>query len=322
MKKRYLYTLLSLATLSLYSSYTLAACVQNPSAKNIYTTVPGKTFNIQYDDSTSKDLDTLSVVWSSAPVNTLNTGSTTDCGNTTLRGEFVNSWVPNANKVAPSNIPGIGIKVTTAAFSPFNSSVGPTPNGTWWIPTTTWSVTIVKTGQITTDGVLRSGQLARLVQYNSAPNNTFMITTVSLPSTIKINVLKCSTKQSSYSVNLGDWYNTQFKNIGDSSDSVNIPVTLSCLQGTNIKVTVTSTSTADAATGKINPSGANSAKGVAIQLLDKNNNPIKLNTSIQLATGASAGDYIFGWKARYIKTTNEITPGPANASATVNILYQ
>ncbi len=321
MKKHYLYTLLSLATLSLYSSYTLAACVQNPSASNINRTVPGATYNIQYDDMAVRELGTLSVLWSSGGVNTLMT-NTVDCGNAMMYGRFINNWSPNAASIAPSNIPGIGIKAVTAGIPSFNTNWGPNTNGNWYIAATTWNVTIVKTGQVTTSNTLRSGQLAQLTQYNPKPNATFTITTVSLPSTIKINVLRCSTKQSSYSVNLGDWYNTQFKNIGDSSDSVNIPVTLSCLQGTNIKVTITSTSTADAATGKINPSGANSAKGVAIQLLDKNNNPIKLNTSIQLATRAGAGDYIFGWKARYIKTANEITPGPANASATVNILYQ
>ncbi|MEX6175620.1 hypothetical protein AB6G03_01200 [Providencia hangzhouensis] len=31
---------------------------------------------------------------------------------------------------------------------------------------------------------------------------------------------------------------------------------------------------------------------------------------------------MFDWKARYIKTADNITPGTANASATVNIRYE
>ncbi|WP_449720030.1 fimbrial protein, partial [Actinomadura verrucosospora] len=59
-----------------------------------------------------------------------------------------------------------------------------------------------------------------------------------------------------------------------------------------------------------------------IQLLDKNNNPIKLNTKNSLQNNVPAGDYMFNWKARYIKTADNITPGTANASATVNIRYE
>ncbi|WP_163785474.1 fimbrial protein, partial [Proteus mirabilis] len=98
------------------------------------------------------------------------------------------------------------------------------------------------------------------------------------------------------------WYDTQFKNIGDVSKSVDVPITLNCAAGTNIKATVTSSAGyIDVNTGKLNLSGTNRATGVAIQLLDKNINPIKLNTKNSLQNGVSSGDYIFGWKARYIK---------------------
>ncbi len=319
MKKHYLYTLLSLATLSLYSSYTLAACVQNPSMMNIQSNVTAAKYYIQYDDKSVKTLGTITVRWTNDYTKPFTPGS--ECGTNKLYGNIVNGWRPNANKVAATNIPGIGIKVATAGIGDFNAiwheAVGAIGSGNW-------TVTIMKTANVTTSNSLSPGRLAQLTLVNPAPHNsTFLLTTLNLPvNAIKIEVLKCSIKQPSYSINLGDWYNTQFKNIGDISDPVDIPVTLGCMQGTNIKVNVTSSSIADAATGKINPTGANSAKGVAIQLLDKNSNPIKLNTSIPLATGVAAGDYIFGWKAQYIKIANEITPGPANATATINILYQ
>ncbi|WP_265510932.1 fimbrial protein, partial [Providencia rustigianii] len=54
----------------------------------------------------------------------------------------------------------------------------------------------------------------------------------------------------------------------------------------------------------------------------KNNNPIKLNTKNSLQNNVPSGDYIFNWKAQYIKTANSITPGSANATATVNIRYE
>ncbi len=130
------------------------------------------------------------------------------------------------------------------------------------------------------------------------------------------------TKNSVPTINLGDWYDTQFPTVGSTSTNINIPITLNCMAGTNIKATVTSSKYEDTATGKLALTGPDSATGVAIQLLDKNNNPIKLNTLNSLQNNVPAGDYMFDWKARYIKTADNITPGTANASATVNIRYE
>ncbi len=82
------------------------------------------------------------------------------------------------------------------------------------------------------------------------------------------------------------------------------------------------TSQGQGASGKLALSGADKATGVAIQLLDKNSVPIKLNTKNSLQNSVPAGDYMFNWKARYIKTADKITPGSANSTATVNIRYE
>lgn len=78
----------------------------------------------------------------------------------------------------------------------------------------------------------------------------------------------------------------------------------------------------DTNTGKIKLSGQGQATRVAIQLLDRNSNPIKLNSKFTLQNNVAGGDYIFNWKARYIKTANNITAGTANATASVNIRYE
>lgn len=164
-----------------------------------------------------------------------------------------------------------------------------------------------------------------MVQHNTLPNNhQWILSTLRIPAgAIKVNSLKCTTKATSYNINLGTWYDTQFKNIGDVSQNVNVPITLNCAAGTNIKATVTSSAGyIDANTGKLKLSGANSATGIGIQLVNANNSPIKLNTKLTMQNNVSSGDYIFNWKARYIKTGNTITAGSANSVATVNILYE
>ncbi|HHR6585996.1 TPA: fimbrial protein, partial [Providencia alcalifaciens] len=85
---------------------------------------------------------------------------------------------------------------------------------------------------------------------------------------------------------------------------------------------VTSDNIDNAANGRLGLVGANSAKGIAVQLLNNAGSPITLNQQFTQQDGVTQADYIFGWKARYIKTAATVTPGTANANATVNILYE
>ncbi|MEQ5236980.1 fimbrial protein [Proteus terrae] len=310
-----------------YSTYTFSACIQNPNLKNIRVNIPNKVYSIQYDDMGTRVLDEFRINYKNGPINTFS-GNNGKCGNSIISGFYVNGWVPNANKIVQTNIPGIGMKVYFNNIGAINFdwvSKSTEVGKTFHMTNPSWRVQIIKTGQVTQSGSLKLGEVAKAVQNNTAPRNTtWNLTSLFLPlNAIKINSLKCTTKSSSYNVNMGTWYDTQFKNIGDVSKNVDIPITLSCAAGTNIKATVTSSAGyIDVNTGKLKLSGTNSATGIGIQLLDKNNNPIKLNTKNSLQNQVASGDYIFGWKARYIKTGSTITPGSANSIATVNILYE
>lgn len=308
----------------LYSGYVTAACTLNPNLNNKIANIPNKVYNIQYDDTGTLNLESFNVSFSSS--SQWVTSDSSSCATSYLTGSFINSWTPNSNKIALSNISGIGITVSTAGIGNFNA-VWDQNNQNYNILTTHWTVTIKKLGQVTQSGVLRAGNVARLTAtYRSPTNVTWNLTTLNMPANaIRINVLSCSLKnnQSVYNIELGDWYDTQFANMGDTSTAVDIPITLTCMSGANIKATITSSAGyVDINTGKLALSGADKATGVAIQLLDKNSVPIKLNTKNSLQNSVPAGDYMFNWKARYIKTADKITPGSANSTATVNIRYE
>ncbi|MGX4743500.1 fimbrial protein [Providencia rettgeri] len=319
-------TLIIIGSVFAYSAYTQAACIQNPNLRNVVVNVPARTYSLQYDDTGARDLATIQVNFKSSPINTFS-GKNGKCGNSYLYAEYVNGWVPNGNKIAASNIPGISIQVKATKIGLLNTYGPPVtsePNH-WRIDYPYWTITIKKTGQVTQGGNLKAGLVGKLTQHNPAPHNSIWnLTSLNIPAgAIKINVLKCSTKATSYNVNLGTWYDTQFKAVGTTSNSFNIPITLSCAAGTNLKVSVTSSAGyVDTNTGKIKLSGQGQATGVAIQLLDRNSNPIKLNSKFTLQNNVAGGDYIFNWKARYIKTSNNITPGTANSTASVNIRYE
>ncbi|BBG60851.1 MULTISPECIES: fimbrial protein [Providencia] len=308
----------------IYSESAISACIQNPRLNNLIVNVPSRTYTIQYDDASTKELGRLVVKFANGNINTYS-GTNGQCGRARLYASYVNGWVPNGNKVSATNIPGISVEIVATAIGSINVYSRYPIQGRlpWTIVAPQWTMIIRKTGAVTQSGSLKAGHVAKLIQDN--PNHiNWNLSSLNIPANaIRINVAKCTVKSSSYTVNLGTWYDTQFKGIGSVSSNVSIPVTLNCAAGTNIKTTVTSSAGyVDTATGKIKLAGTGSATGIAIQLLDRNNSPIRLNTKNTLQNGVASGDYNFNWKARYIKTAEKVTPGTANATATVNIRYE
>ena len=309
----------------IYSIHSNAACIQNPS-HNLMRYIPNETITLQYDDiqSNGSILKSITVTGHASEYHySINDGANVVCGGY-LQYYFASGWSANSSNIAPTNITGIGVKVRyRGIYLPYTGSK------TWssysYPSPTYWTVDIVKTGQLGNSGTIKSGVLAYSTQYNTEVGTRFIGTILNFQSNYRINVLSCSLKnsQSVYNIELGDWYDTQFANMGDTSTAVDIPITLTCMSGANIKATITSSAGyVDVNTGKLALSGADKATGIAIQLLDKNSVPIKLNTKNSLQNSVPAGDYMFNWKARYIKTADKITPGSANSTATVNIRYE
>ncbi|EPI2106931.1 fimbrial protein [Providencia rettgeri] len=311
-----------------YSYASYAECL-----KGTYTAhhnIPDRTIYIQYDN-----LHANNYVLASHSIRAFTADYIfampyeNDCGGY-LDTYYVNGWSANSSKIAPTNIPGVGVRIkfTNNVLPGYIPTRSVTIDKSYTLTSTNgynnWEVEILKTGTIATSGVIRSGHIANLTQYNTKVGTRFLGATLGFGSNYRISVVSCSLKnnQSTYNINMKDWYDIQFPNIGSTSTPVDIPITLTCAAGTNIKATVTSSKYEDTATGKLGLTGSNSATGVAIQLLDKNNNPIKLNTKNSLQNNVPAGDYMFNWKARYIKTADNITSGTANASATINIRYE
>uniref|UniRef100_UPI002AA0C390 fimbrial protein n=1 Tax=Providencia alcalifaciens TaxID=126385 RepID=UPI002AA0C390 len=283
------------------------------------------TYTIQYDDSSTKVLDTIKLTYGTAPLSV--TANPSGCYNIGL--QLLNS-PPITNTTISTSIPGITFTAETAALKVSQPiSVWQNSGTLLNINSPLWEIKVQKTGYVRTGGTVNArtiGTLQGLGNENGVNTRwAWNLTTAILPAnTMKIIVLSCSLKnsQSTYNINMGDWYDTQFKNIGDFQGTVNIPITLSCQTGTNIKYTVTSDTVDNAANGRLGLSGANKATGIAVQLLNNAGTPIQLNTKLVQQNSVPANDYIFGWKARYIKTAAIVTPGTANANATVNIRYE
>lgn len=321
-----LVTTITLFILS-YSLANAAGCIANPDlGKTVY--LPVDNIIIQSDESIPVNtvLKSYTVYTYPPSHHIFLSGGSCNYYNAS---QYLNGWVANANKIVQTNINGIGIKTTTLntsqVITPFISQTAHSSGIMYYSTLLDWHVDIIKTGPISNlnGQTLKVGELAELYIFDIDNQKKNLINKLAIPNDFRITVASCTTNGTdSYNIALGDWDDKKFKNIGDTSSSVDIPITLSCFAGTNIKVNVTSSFIDNAPTGKLSLTGDNRATGIAIQLLNKNNNPITLNTQWTQQDNVSEGSYVLGWKARYIKTSNIITPGSANASATVNIRYE
>lgn len=77
----------------------------------------------------------------------------------------------------------------------------------------------------------------------------------------------------------------------------------------------------------LDPSGAASAPaatGIGVQIADSAGNALPLATArdTNLTLRPQQGNYSIPLRARYLQTSSQVTPGPANASATFTLIYQ
>lgn len=322
--KKLIYTSV-LVTLFIYSKYTLANCVKNPNFSGANKILPSGTYNVQFDEPNNTTIATIStstLVSKQTPLSDAPSGMY-------CQGQLISQYLSNwggtlSDSTIGTNIPGIRLRVNiSGSYVPHSSAR--TTTAYEIVPTVKWVVDIIKSGDIPQGGYLDGLAIAEYYQYNHVNGSRFHISRLSLPTNgIKINVSNCTIKNTAFSVNLGDWYDNQFSAVGNTSTEVDIPITLNCSAKANIKATVIATSgTINAKQGQLALSGGvDKATGVAIQIVDTEKNPIPLNDRLTIKDNVAAGDYIFGWKARYIKTADKITPGPANGTATINIRYE
>ncbi len=332
--KRLIHKLVTIITLFIlpYSLANAAGCIFNPGAgKTSY--LPVDNIIIQSDKSIAVNSLLKRYTVNASPEKTyIFTG-----GNCTYitGSQYLNGWLIDSNKIAHTNINGIGVRVVFGGIYspginyayavPVTSSIQTSQGYSYYPGKTNWYVDIIKIGPIDNlnGQTLKMGDLAERYYYDNTVQKKYIFSKIAIPSNFRITLASCTINGvDTHNINLGDWDDKKFKNIGDTSNNVDIPITLSCVADTNIKVNVTSSSIDNAPTGKLSLAGTDRATGIAVQLLNNSNSPIALNTQWTQQDNVSEGDYFFNWKARYIKTANIVTPGTANASATVNIRYE
>lgn len=221
--------------------------------------------------------------------------------------------------IYPTNIEGVGIQVryNSGDIIYQNPPLTGSGFGRFGVNAPT-HIRLFKTGPIT-GGTLEPGIIARYDMGNGAfVGRTYYMGTGT------INVMACSVQTPVVNVPMGEHPLTDFTGVGYTTAPVDVPISLDCDGGARINAEIT----AQAASGTSQPgamqldSGADSASGVAIQLLNSAGTPVALNQKFVVDTVESPGDYHFNWTARYLQTNATVTSGQANTTATLSLTYE
>lgn len=216
-----------------------------------------------------------------------------------------------------TDIAGVGYQIITSTNYYYENS----NDFTWYVnvPVSGESAVIVKL--IKTSTTIASGTLGKgLIGYAKDDYGTKIVSVNMGDAAIKAP--SCSVDTPTINVPLGDHLTTEFTGVDYATESKDIPITLNCQA--NAQITATINATADKNTTqngaiKLDNGGAS---GIAVQIVNKKGNGIKINKAIAVDTTTAEGEYNFTWQARYLQTDSVVTTGDANASATITLSYE
>lgn len=219
-----------------------------------------------------------------------------------------------------TNLSGVGIRLTNTASGkmlPYDQSTG--ANVYIFIGGNGIKAELIKTGEITS-GTLDTGMLAR-----ASVANQFYLANVTLNGTNTITSESCSVTTNPVNVPLGDHDKSEFSGPGSATAWQTFNINLSCIQGARINVRIDATADSDAGVPgviKLDSDPVN-ASGVGVQLWYRyEDSPVQLGQERYYYTSPSGGNEYVQLQARYYQTTQSITAGKANATATFTLTYK
>lgn len=269
-----------------------------------------------------------------------------------LNGPQVDS--PAGTQVMPTNIPGLGVRVTAQnQAGPYDGAM-PIDNN-WHdgdrgsdheLRNSQYKVELVALGGPISSGQLSFGSPLAQVEFRESRSHTAygdVASNVALTNTnVTIKAMGCNADVSSINFAFGSIKMAEF----DSTTKIAAPdtqtVTLSCESGTNVSLSLNGTpaagnnanNTVIALTGEGN---ADVASGIGVQLglqssgYNSGSNGLPLNQSITLFSSSRNGStYSSGgtgsqeqliFSASYFKTGAVVTAGSANSSASITLTY-
>ncbi|KMJ43327.1 hypothetical protein AB204_20315 [Xenorhabdus khoisanae] len=238
----------------------------------------------------------------------------------------------NHDAIYESGVQGVGIRINTWA-----------PDyGIGWLPRTatypatcpppwqfqgknqycgkSWgyiTVQLIKIAPTTGSGAVKSVKLTR-----AKLGHNILVHTFNLSNTY-IMTKGCSLSQKIISVNMGDIKKSDFRGINSTVGMRGFDITIDCDADVNVTLTLDGTSASwnNRNIWALDHGDNVTAKGVGLQILYQNH-LVSMRNPVVSGSSQSGGKITIPLHARYIQTESAITPGKADATATITLTYQ
>ncbi|QWC87162.1 fimbrial protein [Cupriavidus metallidurans] len=231
------------------------------------------------------------------------------------------SQVPGSDNIFPTNVPGVGVKITNQN-TPFPTSASYSGSSiTFYWGAQNLNYVFVKTGPVSYGTV--DGASLPTVEYNF--DSSLVVYRAGAVGSITFSPASCQTPD--VTVPMQNHRTSEFSGIGSFTSSTGFNIALNNCPGgmTTIMYQVDAVTTIlSSANSVVALDGSSGATGIGVQLLDNSGNPFPLG-SPQTFNGynsSTGGAYAIPLKARYYQTGSSIGPGLANTVMTFLMNYQ
>jgi type 1 fimbria pilin len=240
--------------------------------------------------------------------------------------------VAGYSKVYTTGVAGVGIRMSRKTANVATTMVYPATfsaaaNTNFTLDASTFTVELIKTATVTGSGPLVAGQYSSY-HLMSDPSHPLLTTWVQGQG-ITIVSPSCDVDVGSQNiaVNFGSVPQSSFGGVGTTAAAASrhFTISLQCQQSPgNVFVRLDGTTDPSNSPGVLQiTQGAQSAKGVGIQVLDPADQPVVYGNNISAGSSPSGPSTLqVPFTARYYQTGSTITPGEANGTATFTIQYQ
>ncbi|MBA7846489.1 fimbrial protein [Klebsiella sp. RHBSTW-00484] len=241
--------------------------------------------------------------------------------------KYINGWATDGNGIAPTNVPGVGIRIHWLYPTGGSVLVPKDPydvvqrNDTHliWHGGPEWQVELIKTGPISA-GALQTGTY---VVYGVGNH---YVSELRVMGGGRIVIPTCTLLSSTVDVPLGKHLKSEFSGPGSATPWQPFNIPLSCDKDAKINVRIDADADVSSTPGVMtldSQPGDMAATGVGIQLWYQPNggSAVVFGRETYYYTSIYGGNEVVKLKARYYQTGSRVIAGIANGTATFTITY-
>ncbi|PAK12438.1 type 1 fimbrial protein [Burkholderia ubonensis] len=228
---------------------------------------------------------------------------------------------PDLNKVYPTNVPGIGVKIVAddQDVLPIQWRDSANAGDSWtWLTGSTLSYVFVTTGPVSGGRITAADLPIASFELSGRP-----WWAVNASGGVDFVTVSCKTPD--VSVDMGTVRTVDLKSVGASSTPINFKVAANNCPTRISRIAYqfkAPNGVLDPAAGVIALTKDSTAHGVALKLMDENGSALRFDSQYVLnVPPVSGGSYALPMKAAYYRTGKMISSGSANAILTFTMSY-